>query len=329
VATESTVKVQLAAEKMMKELITDYWELAYSSQEVDILAQALAFALEQDKVSRNEYRAGKIAETEVNQIQFEIAQRKEALLNAKNLYEKKSHELRKKAGLGLDRRDVVMRPAEPQDIGNEDWDVQDTLKRAHQLNRGLAVTALQRRAAELDLKKAENDKLPGLDLELSGGVNGTGTTPDQALSGAPTANGFTVMASLKLSFDTGPAAKGAYDAARAKYNKIEIQRLEAERDIDTAVVQAVHSVQSARTRVSISDEAIRVATINAKAEQGNFLAGKTTAFNVMQRQTDVSNAMKRRARAVTDYHIAVASLQALSGTLLPQYDINVRPKLEQ
>jgi outer membrane protein TolC len=329
VATEATVKVQLTAEKMMKELISDYWELAYSAQEVDILAQALAFAQEQDKVSRNEYRAGKIAETEINQIAFEIAQRREALLNAQNAYEKKSHELRRKVGLGLDRRDVVMRPAEPFEVGKEEWDIQDTLKRAHQLNRGLAVNALERRVAELDLKKADNDRLPGLDLELSGGVNGTGKTPDEALSGAPTANGFTVMASLKLSFDTGPAAKGAYDAARARYNKVEIQRLEAERELDTAVVQQVHTVQAARTRVSISEEAIRVATINAKAEQGNFLAGKTTAFNVMQRQTDVSNAMKRKARAVADYHIAVAALQALSGTLLPQYDINVRPKLER
>jgi len=328
-ATESTVKVQLAAEKMMKDVISDYWELAYSAQEVDILAQALAFAQEQDKVSRAEYRAGKIAETEINQIAFEIAQRKEALLNAQNLYEKKSHDLRRKVGLGLDRRDVVMRPAEPFEIGREDWDIKDTLTQAHQLNRGLAVNALERRIAELDLKKADNDRLPGLDLELSGGVNGTGTTPDEALAGAPTANGFTVMASLKFSFDTGPAAKGAYDAAHARYNKVEVQRLEAERELDTAVVQQVHTVQAARTRVSISEEAIRVATINAKAEQGNFLAGKTTAFNVMQRQTDVSNAMKRKARAVADYHIAVAALQALSGTLLPQYDINVRPKLER
>jgi len=221
-----------------------------------------------------------------------------------------------------------MRPAEPFDVGNEAWDLQETLDRAHKLNRGLAVTALQRRAAELDVKKAENDRLPGLDLELSAGANGLGKTPNDAISGAPSANGFTVMASLKLQFDTGPAARGAYDSARAKYNKIEIERLEAEREIDTAVAHAVHTVSTARTRVSISDEAIRVASINAKAEQGNFLAGKSTAFQVMQKQTDVANAKKRRARAIADYHIAVAQLQALSGTLLAQYDINIRPKLE-
>jgi outer membrane protein TolC len=328
-SNEATVRVQLTAEKMLREIITDYWELAYAAQEVDINAAALAIAKEQDRITRTEARAGKVADTEINAITFEIAQRTEALLASQNEYEKKSLALRDKVGLGLERRDVVMRPAEPFEIGKEEWDIEDVRARAHKLNRGLAVIALQRRAADYDVKKAKNDMLPGLDLELSAGVNGLGNTPDEALSGAPSANGFTVTAGLKLSFDLGPAARGNYDAARARYQKVEIERIEAERQIDTAIVSAVHTVTSARARVGLADEAIRVATLNAKAELSNFQMGRSNNFTVMQRQTDLTNARKRRARAVTEYHIAVAQLQALSGTLLAQYDINIRPKMER
>ena len=40
---------------------------------------------------------------------------------------------------------------------------------------------------------------------------------------------------------------------------------------------------------------------------------------------DVSNAKLRRARAIADYHIAVANLQFHGGMLLEQYRVNVRP----
>ena len=49
----------------------------------------------------------------------------------------------------------------------------------------------------------------------------------------------------------------------------------------------------------------------------------------MQRQTELIDARLRRGRAVADYHIAVAQLQWLSGTLLEQYRINVRPRAER
>jgi len=62
----------------------------------------------------------------------------------------------------------------------------------------------------------------------------------------------------------------------------------------------------------------------------SFVSGKATNYNVMQRQTEVIEARLRRGRAVADYHIAVAQLQFLSGTLLEQYRINVKaPRSER
>ena len=61
----------------------------------------------------------------------------------------------------------------------------------------------------------------------------------------------------------------------------------------------------------------------------SFVSGKATNYNVMQRQTELIEARLRRGRAVADYHIAVAQLQFLGGTLLEQYRVNVRPRGER
>ena len=85
------------------------------------------------------------------------------------------------------------------------------------------------------------------------------------------------------------------------------------------------SVTAARTRVQLSDKAIEVAASNVKSERGSYLAGKSSNFSVMQRQTQLIDAKIARGRAVADYHTSVATLQFLSGTILEQYGVNVRP----
>jgi outer membrane protein TolC len=60
-----------------------------------------------------------------------------------------------------------------------------------------------------------------------------------------------------------------------------------------------------------------------------FQAGRTTNYNVLQRQGEAINARLSLARAVADYHIAVATLQYLSGTLLDQYGIDVKPHAQR
>jgi outer membrane protein TolC len=132
-----------------------------------------------------------------------------------------------------------------------------------------------------------------------------------------------------MSFDLSGAAKAAHSAALAKRHRIDIDRLDTERQIDADVVSSVKVLISGRTRVSLLDKAIAISEDNLKAERANFLAQRSTNFQVMQRQTQVIDARLRRGRAVTDYRVAVAQLQYLSGTLLDAYRIHVRPRGER
>lgn len=325
-ASEATIKAQLAAEEMVLAVVGGYWELAYAAYEVDVRNEALQLALRQERVTREEIRAGSAPQTALNAVTYEIAQREEAKLRAQTEYEKKSLEVRRKAGLELRRRELVIRPAEAFDIGEEEWDVDDVLDRSRKANKRLVALGLARRAADVDVTVAKNGMLPQVDVSVSGGLLGTGDTSNGAFQGVTAADGFQVMAGLTIQFEVSGAAKSAHDAAIARKSKIEVDRLDVQRTIDTEVVAAVHAVTSARARVGLADKAIAVAEDNVKAEHAQFQAQRSDNFRVMQRQSELIDARLRRGRAVADYHVAVAQLQALSGMILDQYRVNVRPQ---
>lgn len=335
-----TMKAQLAAEDMVREIVAGYWDLAYASYEVETRAESLVLAQAQEKLTREELRAGKTAQNALNAVIYEIAVRQEAHLRAQLDAERKSLELRRKVGLGLGRREVLMRPGEAFEIGEAEWDIEEVLARSRKANRKLATIALQKKVADVDVDVTKNALLPQVDVSLSGALIGRGTSTGQSFSGltgtqsgldAQTnpvggARGYEVMAGLSVSFELSGAAKSAHKAALARRRRLDVDRADLERQIDAEVVNAVKMVTSARTRVALSDKAISVAEDNVRAERLAFTAGKTTNFSVMQRQGELIEARLRRGRAVADYHVAVAQLQYLSGTLLEQYRINVRPR---
>src|SRR5258708_25048111 len=134
---------------------------------------------------------------------------------------------------------------------------------------------------------------------------------------------------VSMAWELSGAARRARTAARNKTRRLDIDRADAERQIETQTALAVKKVAAARTRVALTDKAINVAEENLRTERANFLVSRTTNFQVMQRQSDLIEARLRRGRAVADYHIAVAELQYLSGLLLEQYRIDVKPTAER
>jgi outer membrane protein TolC len=326
-AVQATVNAQLASELLIRDLVTAYWELAYAAYEVDVRADSLELARKQEQVTRQEMRAGTAAQNSLDQVTYEIAVREEALLSAKLVFEKQSLDLRRKVGLEIGRRDIVVRPSEPFEIDNRDWNVDDVLARSHKINRQLASKILEKKIADVDVDVTHNALLPQVDFSLSAGLVGTGDTASGAFNADN--SGYTFMAGLSLSFELSGAAKGANAAAVARRHRLDVDRLDLERQIDAEVVSSVKKVISGRTRVALSDKAIAIAEENVKAERASFLAQRSTNGQVMQRQTQLADARLRRGRAVTEYHLAVAQLQYLSGTLFDAYRIHVRARPDQ
>jgi outer membrane protein TolC len=322
-ASEATIKAQLAAEQMVRDIVVAYWELAYASFEVDVRNQAVDLAQKQDQLTHEQIRAGSVASTALGSVTYEIATRQEALLRAQLDLETKSLDLRRTAGLEIGKRDIVLRPGEQFAIGDEDFDVDEILQRAHLANRQLATVQLEKKIADVDLEVAKDQVKPQLDLQLQGALLGNGDATAESVSSV--GDSFQVTVGLSMSFELSGAARHNRDAAESKKHRLDIDRADLERQIDVQVVSSVKQVTAARTRVALAEKAIQVAEDNVRAERANFMVGRSTNFQVMQQQTQLIEARLAKGRAIADYHEAVAQLQFLSGILLEQYRVNVRP----
>jgi outer membrane protein TolC len=328
-ASEATIKAQLATEELVRDLVTGYWDLALAAFEVDVRAQSLDLARKQETVTREQIRAGTAPNTALNAVTYEIAMRQDSLLRAQLELEGKSLELRRKAGLELGRRDIALRPGEPFQIGPDEFDVEEILERSRASNRKLATIQLQKKVADIEVAVARDQMKPQFDLTFSGAIMGNGDGAANAVNSLGAADSYEVMVGLQVQFELSGAAGKTRDAAVARQKRLDVDRKDMERQIEVAVVSSVHMVTSSRTRVALAEKAIIVAEENARAERLNFMVGKTTNFQVMQRQTELIEARLRRGQAVADYHKAVAQLQFLSGMLLDQYRINVKPRGER
>ncbi|HUS33245.1 MAG TPA: TolC family protein [Kofleriaceae bacterium] len=326
-ATEATVKAQLAGEQLIRDLINDYWDLALASYELDVRNQSLELAKKQEDITHDLIRAGTVPSTAANAVVYEIQIRQEAALRAQLALEQKSLDIRRKAGLELGKRQVVIRPGEKFEIGDDEFDVDEMIERSHAANRKLATVQLEKKLAQIEVDVAENMTKPQLDVTFSGAVMGDGDNAGTSISGI--GSSYEVSVGLSLSFELSGAARKNRDAALAKKRRLDVDREDIIRQIDTEVVGAVRQVTAARTRVELAEKAIVMAEENAKAEKVSFQAARTTNFQVMQRQTDLIEARLRRGQAVADYHKAVAQLQFLSGDILPQYRVNVKPRGER
>jgi len=322
----NTMKVQIEAETQIKDLVKDYWELAYANFEVDMRHKAIELAKRQELLAHEQVRVGKEPATTLSAVNFEMAMRDEALLKSQLTLETKSLDMRRKAGLELSRRDVVLHPVEPFEISNDVWNMDELLKRAVAANRNLAAAGLQRRIADVDVDVASNARLPQVDLNFTGALIGGDKSAGNAFQSLGQADGFSVMAGLTVQFDVGSAAKSGHEAAIARRHKVDVERMDSEHKIITSVQNAVHAVQSAQKRYQMAERAVQIAEEQVKAEYANFVASKTSSHAVLGRQKDLIEAELKRGRAIADYHGAVAELQFLTGVILDQYRINIHPK---
>jgi outer membrane protein TolC len=328
-AAEATIKAQLQAEDTLKDVISSYWELAYAGWAVDIRLQSLDMAQKQEALTHDQVRAGTAANTSVSQVNAQIYQRQEELLKAQVDVESKSMDLLRKSGFTLEHRQMLLHPAEKMEIGDDEFDIDEVLARAKVANRKLATLQIERKSADVDIQVAEDAAKPQVDLTGTGALIGMGESAGDSITGIGNGDGYQVTVGLSLSWEMGGAAKKGRDAAVTKKSRLEIDRIDTERQIETQTVLAVKQVAAARKRVEFATKAKLASNDNVRSERMQFQAGRTTNYNVLQRQGEAINARLSLARAVADYHIAVATLQYLSGTLLDQYGIDVKPHAQR
>lgn len=218
----------------------------------------------------------------------------------------------------------------------------ETFEKALRNRPEFAAQAARRAQAEIQEAVARNRTLPSLDLSLSAGLSGLSGTPnpnplfpsssgafagsygesiDQAFSGRYY-NWFVGLSTeIPWRFDR-EKAEWARARAAAEQQRLAGESLSSR--IRMEVRKGRRDLTSARARIEAARASVASAAKKLAAENKKLELGRSTVFQVLQYQQDLSEARLVEVRARTDAYVAQTRLWRAVGTILDQEGIQVR-----
>ena len=164
--------------------------------------------------------------------------------------------------------------------------------------------------------EARNLSLPRVDVIGAGRVNAHDTELGDAFSNIPDRDGYQWAVGLQMEITLGPRAKRVLiDKAQLELRQARVDQRQLMVAIVQQIRQAVRDIRTTIQRVEVTRSATMLARTQLEAEQEKFRLGLSTSFNVLEFQEDLTNALSNETRALSDYNVALAQLDQLTGMM--------------
>ena len=190
---------------------------------------------------------------------------------------------------------------------------------------------LDLKTALLAVRQAENNRLPQLDLGLSGALIGQQASYGPAVNEIGDADAHAY--SLILNFQWTPLMRAT--TAQTEISKIQhqmaiVRRDQSIQDIWFAVRDAVRNQASASRQVLAASKFRQLSTQSLEVEQRKFLSNQSSNFTLGQHQDELAAAQLAELTAVLVHKKASAALLKATGMLLDErhiaLDVNQPPR---
>lgn len=180
---------------------------------------------------------------------------------------------------------------------------------------------------DITLKFQKNQLFPSLDLTGSYGGNGLNSSYGSVLDDLARNRNETYRYGVILSVPLGNSkARNDYKAGKAEKQQAILGYKQLEQRIMADIDNAVKLIQSDYERV----EATKVARVFAEkaldAEQKLLESGKSTSYNVVDKQRLLTLRRFQEIQALADYNKAISSLRASEGSTLQLRNLEVKIK---
>lgn len=303
-----------------------YWDWCAACTENALLRRNLELAAERQQQVAARVKSGDLPRIDEVEAQQEVQRRKEALTKSERNVQKTAFKLSlyfwnsegKQTQLPSAEQAVFTLPTDFawKKLGLEgrklasasspnDAQVAEAEVQSMQLRPELSQLTVQRESVELDRQLAENDRLPILDLTVGPGYD-TGFK----------SVGLTYKVGLQLTVplaNRGP--DGRLQAARLKFDKLELDQVLEVQRILTEVRDSASQVSLAEKRLQPALESLRLAQQLEEAERLKFQMGDSTLFLVNQRERATLSEAQKIVEIVTEGLKGQALLDASTGRL--------------
>jgi outer membrane protein TolC len=313
-----------AAIATVQSIVAAYWDLVLAERQVAITLSSLQLARERLRITQIGNQGGKVPRSEIPAVQQIIATREEEVLGNELAVLDRSFTVRRAVGLPIGKGELGLRVGADLATRDAQFDLAALTERAYQASPELAQLAKQDKAATIEIEVTENGLLPQLDAALSLGPTGTAGRFETAAKNTALFKTLQINGSLTFQHSFGQEnVRGLAREQREGRRKLMVNAFDLKQQIAQSMATAVAQLELARRRMVLSQRAIDLANENIKIETDRFNLGKSTNFDVLNRQEELRQAELRRVQAMIDWHKAESVVQALTGDILPSYGITV------
>jgi outer membrane protein len=304
-----------------------YWNVLLALYRYDLALRSYKQAEDQMSLTKRQIDAGTVPPSDLLSAESTHAQRKLDLVQAEQAIDQVSDALR--AAMNLPR-DQWKRPLLPTDVPRFTPSVATAdaaLELAIKHRPELVQLDLDVKAALLSVREAENNKLPQIDLGLSGTLFGQSDNYGGALSqmSSTDTRGWGVF--LNLTWTPLTRATGAQaEIAKVQKSVTEVRREQTLQTVWLEVRSAVRDQLGAERRVHAAAKFRELAEKSLDIEQRKFLSGTSQNLFVAQRQEALQVARIAEVDALLAHVRATTALHRATGRLLMERQIEIGPE---
>jgi len=320
----NTYELRGFAESLIALTEQTYWDYALAQQQIEIVAVSLELAEQQLRETQERVKIGRLAEIELAAVKAEIALRRVALIDARNILATTRLRLLRLLnvpGKDLWDREIIIRdrPIVPDVILDE---VESHVEVALLWRPDLNQARLGVKRGDLEIVKTKNGLLPVMDLFITLGKTGYADSFGSSVSDLD-GNGYDLSGELILAYPLFNRD------AKARHQRAMLSRDQAMEAVDNLAQLIEVDVRTAYIEVGRTEEQV-VATAAARelqeekvrAETEKFRVGKSTGFLVAAAQRDLLNTQISEIQAVVAFLKALVDLYRLDGSLLERLHIS-------
>ncbi len=307
-----------------------YWDLAYAYDNLKVKQETKAIAVELNRITKIKIDVGSLAPIDIVQTEVNIATADQDIINAEGAIGLAQDQLKRQ--LNTDPAKWGSEPIIPTDsvrVEQQTFDLEAGMRMA--LERRPEIIAQQYNVASNQIRYAyyDNQVLPQLNLQGTYGNNGLGGEGtlndglfvDTGWGGAVnqvfdrTYKNWKV--GLVLSYPIlNRQAIGNRGVAKYSLETSKSQLTVIEQDIIVNVRNAHRAIDTAAKQIVAAAKGSELAERNLDAARKKYENGMTTAFEVSQLQTNLSDARSRELNALVIYRKAVSAYhQAIADIL--------------
>lgn len=313
---EADVRAQVM--KTVSDVETAYFDLIYKKESIKVQQKALETAERFLAEQKKRVEIGALAPLDEKKAESQVARLRTDLLDAEASYSLAQNLLKSLisddfGGFGSTQID----PAESLSV------VPTAFNKVDSWNKGLSgrpeilKSKLELERQKIRLKYRRNQLFPELDLFGGYGRSGSDGVFSEAMGELQYDQNSTHNVGIRFSMPLS----NRRERAQMKSTKLENERLllrhkQLEQSIIRNIDDAILSAKTALARIDSTKAARVVAEAALDAEQKKLENGKSTSFQVLELQRDLTSALSEEIRARSDYNKALIRLGKEEGSTL-------------